>query len=62
MTHICDIPHTVIMAGDHNSSHADLSPTSARRVLARTSTDSQSLTESMMMNAYEPARIDCLLT
>lgn len=41
LTHIKDIPHTVVMAGDHNSSKADLSPTSTKRVLARTSTSSQ---------------------
>ncbi len=41
LARIRDIPHTVVMGGDHNSSHADLSPTSTTRVLARTSTDSQ---------------------
>lgn len=41
LSHIKDIPHTVVMAGDHNTSKVDLSPTSARRVLARTSTDSE---------------------
>lgn len=41
LSHIQDIPHTVVMAGDHNTSKADISPTSARRVLARTSTSSQ---------------------
>ena len=39
--HIKDIPHTVVMAGDHNTSRVDLSPTSTGRVLARTSADSQ---------------------
>lgn len=41
LSHIKDIPHTVVMAGDHNTSKADLSPTSTKRVLARTSTSSQ---------------------
>lgn len=41
LSHIKDIPHTVVMAGDHNTSKADISPTSAKRVLARTSTSSQ---------------------
>lgn len=41
LTHIGDIPHTVVMAGDHNTSKVDLSPTSARRVLARTTMDSE---------------------
>lgn len=39
--YIKDIPHTVVMAGDHNTSKVDLSPTSARRVLARTTMDSE---------------------
>ncbi len=38
---IRDIPHTVIMAGDFNSSSQDLSPTSTLRVLSRTSKDPQ---------------------
>ncbi len=41
LSHIKEIPHTVVMAGDHNTSKADLSPTSTKRVLARTSTSSQ---------------------
>jgi len=41
LSHIKDIPHTVVMAGDHNTSKADLSPTSTKRVLARTTTSSQ---------------------
>lgn len=41
LSHIKDVPHTVVMAGDHNTSKADLSPTSTKRVLARTSTSSQ---------------------
>lgn len=41
LSHLRDIPHTVVMAGDHNTSRADLSPTSTKRVLTRTSTDSQ---------------------
>lgn len=41
LSHVRDIPHTVVMAGDHNTSKADISPTSAKRVLARTSTSSQ---------------------
>jgi endonuclease/exonuclease/phosphatase family metal-dependent hydrolase len=38
---IREIPHTVIMAGDFNSSSQDMSPTSTFRVLHRTSTDPQ---------------------
>lgn len=41
LSHIKDIPHTVVMAGDHNTSKADLSPTSTKRVLTRTTTSSQ---------------------
>lgn len=41
LSHIKDLPHTVVMAGDHNTSKADLSPTSAKRVLTRTTTSSQ---------------------
>lgn len=41
LSHIGDIPHTVVMGGDHNTSRVDLSPTSAGRVLVRTSTDSE---------------------
>ncbi len=41
LSHIRDIPHTVVMGGDHNTSRVDLSPTSAGRVLVRTSTDSE---------------------
>lgn len=41
LSHIKDIPHTIVMAGDHNTSKADLSPTSTKRVLARTTTSSQ---------------------
>lgn len=36
-----DIPYTVVMAGDHNSAHEDLSPTSVTRVFSRTTTDPQ---------------------
>jgi len=41
LTYIRDIPHTVVMGGDHNTSRVDMSPTSAGRVLVRTSTDSE---------------------
>lgn len=41
LAHIQDIPHTVVMAGDHNTSKVDLSPTSAARIIARTSTNSE---------------------
>jgi len=41
LAHIRDIPHTVIMGGDHNTSKADLSPTSTKRVLARTTMNSE---------------------
>jgi len=41
LDYIKDMPHTVVMAGDHNTSKVDLSPTSTTRVLARTTMDSQ---------------------
>ncbi len=41
LSHIRHIPHTVVMGGDHNSSRADLSPTSATRVIRRTTLDSE---------------------
>jgi endonuclease/exonuclease/phosphatase family metal-dependent hydrolase len=41
LSHIKGIPHTVVMAGDHNTSRVDLSPTSTVRVLERTTTDPQ---------------------
>lgn len=41
LSHIRSIPHAVVMAGDHNSASADVSPTSVQRVVKRTSTDSQ---------------------
>jgi endonuclease/exonuclease/phosphatase family metal-dependent hydrolase len=41
LSHIKDIPHVVIMAGDHNTAQNDLSPTSAARIVKRTSTDPQ---------------------
>lgn len=41
LAQIRDIPHTVIMGGDHNTSKADMSPTSTRRVLARTTMNSE---------------------
>lgn len=37
--YIQDIPHTVVMAGDHNSAHEDLSPTSITRIFSRTTRD-----------------------
>ena len=39
--YIRDIPHTVVMAGDFNSSSVDLSPTSTWRVLKRATADPQ---------------------
>jgi endonuclease/exonuclease/phosphatase family metal-dependent hydrolase len=41
LAQIQGIPHTVVMAGDHNTSKADLSPTSTKRVIARTTMDSE---------------------
>lgn len=41
LAHIRDIPHTVVMAGDHNSAHEDLSPTSITRVFSRTTANPQ---------------------
>lgn len=41
LSHIRQIPHTVVMGGDHNSSRTDLSPTSTSRVIRRTSLDSE---------------------
>jgi len=41
LSHIRNIPHTVVMGGDHNTTRVDLSPTSAGRVLVRTSTNSE---------------------
>eukprot|EP01031_Cornospumella_fuschlensis_P018394 gene18394-22513_t len=41
LSRIKGIPHTVIMAGDHNTAQNDLSPTSAARIIKRTSTDPQ---------------------
>jgi endonuclease/exonuclease/phosphatase family metal-dependent hydrolase len=37
LSYIRDIPHTVVMAGDHNTVHEDLSPTSVLRIFSRTS-------------------------
>jgi endonuclease/exonuclease/phosphatase family metal-dependent hydrolase len=39
LSHIRDIPHPVVLAGDFNSSRHDLSPTSLERVIARGSRD-----------------------
>ncbi|MEN3943267.1 endonuclease/exonuclease/phosphatase family protein [Prosthecobacter sp. SYSU 5D2] len=39
LSYIRDIPHTVVMAGDHNTAHEDLSPTSVTRIFSRTSTN-----------------------
>ncbi len=41
LEHTRSIPHTVIMAGDHNSASADVSPTSIKRVVGRTASDTQ---------------------
>ena len=41
LDHARSIPHAVIMAGDHNSAAADVSPTSVKRIVTRTATDSQ---------------------
>lgn len=39
LSHIRDIPHPVVLAGDFNSSRHDLSPTSLERLIARGSRD-----------------------
>lgn len=39
--HIRTIPHPVVMAGDHNSAHTDVSATSLLRITRRTSADPQ---------------------
>ncbi|WP_345735876.1 endonuclease/exonuclease/phosphatase family protein [Prosthecobacter algae] len=41
LSYIRDVPHTVVMAGDHNSAHADLSPTSVTRIFSRTTSNPQ---------------------
>lgn len=41
LSYIRDIPHTVVMAGDHNTSKVDLSPTSAKRIITRATKNSQ---------------------
>lgn len=41
LDHARSIPHAVVMAGDHNSAAADVSPTSVKRIVKRTATDSQ---------------------
>lgn len=41
LSYIRDISHTVVMAGDYNSAHEDLSPTSIKRVFSRTTSNPQ---------------------
>lgn len=41
LSYIKNIPHAVVMAGDHNSAHEDLSPTSVTRVFSRMSSNPQ---------------------
>jgi endonuclease/exonuclease/phosphatase family metal-dependent hydrolase len=41
LSHARSIPHAVIMAGDHNSASVDVSPTSIKRIVKRTATDTQ---------------------
>ena len=41
LSYIRAIPHTVVMAGDHNTAHEDLSPTSITRVFSRTTSNPQ---------------------
>jgi endonuclease/exonuclease/phosphatase family metal-dependent hydrolase len=41
LSHVHAIPHTVIMAGDHNSALADISPTSLVKLAKQTVQDSQ---------------------
>ncbi|WP_208300239.1 endonuclease/exonuclease/phosphatase family protein [Prosthecobacter fusiformis] len=41
LSYMRDIPNAVVMAGDHNSAHEDLSPTSITRVFSRTTSSSQ---------------------
>ncbi len=50
--HARSIPHTVVMAGDHNSASADVSPTSIGRVINRTSTDTDTWTNLATRVAY----------
>lgn len=41
LEYIRSIPHPIVMAGDHNSAHTDVSATSLQRLTHRTSTDPQ---------------------
>lgn len=41
LNHIRTIPHPVVMAGDHNTAHTDVSATSLLRITRRTSADPQ---------------------
>ncbi len=41
LAHVKAIPHAVVMAGDHNSASADVSPTSATRIVKRTGASSE---------------------
>lgn len=41
LSYVKDVPHTVVMAGDFNSAHEDLSPTSITRVFSRTTSNPQ---------------------
>ncbi|MES2736161.1 MAG: endonuclease/exonuclease/phosphatase family protein [Verrucomicrobiota bacterium] len=41
LSYLKDVPHTVVMAGDHNSAHSDLSPTSVTRIFSRTTSNPQ---------------------
>lgn len=59
LSYIKDVPHTVIMAGDHNSAHADLSPTSITRIFSRTTTNPQTwLGISMDLLMAAPAAVN----
>lgn len=59
LAQIQNIPHTVVMAGDHNSSKADMSPTSITRILSRTTTDPETwLSVSMDLLMAAPAALN----
>ena len=59
LAQIQTIPHTVVMAGDHNSSKADMSPTSLTRIFSRTTTDPETwLSVSMDLLLAAPAALN----
>ncbi len=59
LSYIQPIPHTVVMAGDHNSAHSDLSPTSVTRIFSRTTSNPQTwLGVSMDLLMAAPAAVN----